>query len=105
MCRNSSWHCTVPHISIFRNISYTFILLVYYTNHVNPTFVSKYIIFLIGNKLDLIDQEGYKREVEEQQALEACQKFGMIWGKEHSTKEIKFEEITNLFKSFVQINN
>jgi small GTP-binding protein len=25
---------------------------------------SKYIIFLIGNKLDLINQEGYKREVE-----------------------------------------
>ena len=64
---------------------------------------SKYIIFLIGNKLDLINQEGSKREVEEQQALEACKKFGMIWGKEHSTKEIKFEEITDLFKSFVQI--
>ena len=63
---------------------------------------SKYIIFLIGNKLDLIDEEGSQREVTEQQALEACKKFGMVWGKEHSTKKIGNEELTKLFESFIQ---
>ena len=63
---------------------------------------SKYIIFLIGNKLDLINDEGFQRQVTEEQALEACQKFDMIWGKEHSTKDIEFEELNELFVSFIQ---
>ena len=63
---------------------------------------SKYVIFLIGNKLDLIGEEGNQRQVTEQQALEACKKFGMVWGKEHSTKNIGNEELKKLFESFTQ---
>ena len=63
---------------------------------------SKYIVFLIGNKLDLTNEEGYQRQVTEEEALEACEKFGMVWGKEQSTKNIKFEDLTDLFESFVQ---
>ena len=64
---------------------------------------SKYAIFLIGNKLDLLNVEGIQRGVTEEEAKEACDKFGMVWGKELSTKSIKFEELTKLFESFVQI--
>ena len=64
---------------------------------------SKYAIFLIGNKLDLLNVDGGERVVSEEEAKGACDKFGMIWGKELSTKNIKFEEITKLFESFVQI--
>ena len=63
---------------------------------------SKYIVFLIGNKLDLTNEEGYQRQVTEEEALEACEKVGMVWGEEQSTKNIKFEDLTDLFESFVQ---
>ena len=63
---------------------------------------SKYIIFLIGNKLDLINEDGYERQVTEKEAKEECEKLDMIWGGEQSTKDIKIEELTQLFESYVQ---
>jgi small GTP-binding protein len=63
---------------------------------------SKYIIFLIGNKLDLINEEGFERQVTKEEAEEECHKLEMIFGGELSTKEIKYEDLTKLFESYVQ---
>ena len=40
------------------------------------------IIFLIGNKLDLIEEDKNKREVTEEEAKNLFEKYGFIWGKE-----------------------
>ena len=59
-------------------------------------------MILIGNKLDLIGKGGKKREVTEDESQNICQKYNLIWGGEQSAKEIKFEEIKNLFNGYVK---
>ena len=63
---------------------------------------SKYAIILIGNKLDLVEQEKKERQVTEEEAKEACETYKMIWGGERSTKTIKFEELNELFAEYVK---
>ena len=63
---------------------------------------SKYQIILIGNKTDLIGQNGYKREVEEDEAKEISTKFNMLWGGEQTTKNIEVTELNKLFESYVK---
>ena len=63
---------------------------------------SKYEIFLIGNKLDLINEEGKERQVTEEEAKDACDKFNMIWGNELSTKDIKYDDLKNIFEKYVR---
>ena len=63
---------------------------------------SKYAIILIGNKLDLVEEEKKEREVTEEEAKEACETYKMIWGGERSTKTIKFEELNELFAEYVK---
>ena len=41
---------------------------------------SKYAIVLIGNKLDLVEEEIKPREVEEDEAKQICEKYDMEWG-------------------------
>ena len=63
---------------------------------------SKFQIILIGNKTDLIDQNGYKREVEEDEAKDISAKYNMLWGGEQSTKNIEVDELNKLFESYVK---
>ena len=63
---------------------------------------SNFVIILIGNKLDLIGKEGKEREVTEEDAKEACEKFNMIWGKELSTKDITNIDLKNMFEEYVK---
>ena len=63
---------------------------------------SNVVIFLIGNKLDLIGNEGKEREVTEEEAKDACEKFNMIWGKELSTKDIQMNDLKNMFEEYVK---
>ena len=63
---------------------------------------SKYAVILIGNKLDLIDKQGFKREVTEEEADNICKQHNLIWGGEHSAKDIKFEDLQDLFKGYVR---
>ncbi len=63
---------------------------------------SKYAIILIGNKLDLVEEEKKERQVTEEEAKEACETYKMIWGGERSTKTIKFEELNELFAEYVK---
>jgi small GTP-binding protein len=63
---------------------------------------SKYAIILIGNKLDLVEEEKKERQVTEEEAKEACETYKMIWGGERSTKTIKFEDLNELFAEYVK---
>ena len=62
---------------------------------------SKNAIVLIGNKLDLVEEEAKEREVTEDEAKNMCNKFDMIWGGERSIKSIDFEQLTKLFEEYV----
>ena len=62
----------------------------------------KYVIILIGNKKDLLDDENYSREVSEEEAKEICQKFNMKWGGECSIKDLSKEELLKLFESYTK---
>ena len=63
---------------------------------------SKYVILLIGNKLDLVNEGSAKRKVEEQEAIDICKKFKLLWGGERGIKSLKFEELNELFAEYVK---
>ena len=63
---------------------------------------SKYVIILIGNKLDLTSEIYGKREVSKEEAEEICLKYKMVWGGEISIKNLKFDELNKLFAEYVQ---
>ena len=63
---------------------------------------SKYVIILIGNKIDLIGVDGKEREVTEQEAKNACTEKNLVWGGECSVKTIENTELEERFKKYVK---
>ena len=63
---------------------------------------SKYAIILLGNKLDLVNDGLHERQITEDEAINICEKYNMIWGGEHSTKTIEHEDLLKLFDSYVE---
>ena len=63
---------------------------------------SRYTIILIGNKLDLVEEEKKEREVTEDEAKQMCEKYDMIWGGEQSIKNLDFEGLTKLFEDYIR---
>ena len=63
---------------------------------------SKYVIILIGNKKDLINEEGFQRNVSEEEAKNICEKFNMKWGGECSIKDLGKEELMKIFESYTK---
>ena len=63
---------------------------------------SKYIIILIGNKVDLIGVDDFKREVNIEEAQIICEKNNLVWGGETSVKTIDISELEELFKKYVK---
>ena len=61
---------------------------------------SEYVIILMGNKLDLVDENSNKRKVTEYEAEDICNKFDMIWGGEISVKDIKYDDLIKLFSEY-----
>ena len=61
---------------------------------------SEYVIILMGNKLDLVDQNSNNRKVTEYEAEDICNKFDMIWGGEISVKNIKYDDLIKLFSEY-----
>ena len=59
---------------------------------------SKYIIILLGNKLDL-DEAGL-RKINKEDAEEICKKYDIIWGGEISAKDITCEELMKKFETY-----
>ena len=66
-------------------------------NHEN----SKYIIVLIGNKVDLIGVDGKVRMVTEEEAKLKCEEFKIIWGGECSVKTYTDIDLKNLIKEYM----
>ena len=62
---------------------------------------SKYIIVLMGNKIDLIGVEGRTRAVEENEAITKCQETKLNWGGECSAKTFSDVELKNLIKGYI----
>ena len=79
-----------------------------WVNSINQTIDNnqgtKYSIILIGNKLDLVSDDDPKkqRQVSEDEAINACEKYNMIWGNEISTKDITKKDLDELFKGYVK---
>ena len=63
---------------------------------------SKYAVVLIGNKLDLAEENPDDRQVTEEEAQKICKEYEMIWGGEQSIKSISFEELTKLYGEYVE---
>ena len=68
---------------------------------------SKYLIVLLGNKLDLtknddnLKNEEKKRKVAIDEGKKKCEEYGFFWGGECSVKELPVEELKKLFKNFL----
>ena len=63
---------------------------------------SPYLILLLGNKLDLINNEEKQREVTTEEGENKCKEQGLDWGKECSVKDFTLEQFNDLFKNFVE---
>ena len=64
---------------------------------------SKYLIILIGNKIDLIGVDGKERAVTEEEAKNMCTEKNLVWGGECSVKMIAYSELEEKFKSYVKL--
>jgi small GTP-binding protein len=62
---------------------------------------SRYVIILIGNKLDLVEDGEKEREVQEEDAIKICEKNNLIWGGERSTKTIDKLELRKVFGEYM----
>ena len=64
--------------------------------------IKTYVIVLIGNKSDLIEEDQNLRTVTEDEAKEFCDKNEIFWGGEISVKTIAFEELKVLFGEYIK---
>jgi Ras-related protein Rab-1A len=60
----------------------------------------KYIIILLGNKLDLA--VGEDRRVTTEEAMKKCEECDIIWGGECSAKDFTVEDLTNKFETYTK---
>ena len=63
---------------------------------------NKYIVFLMGAKLDLVNDEKMEREVTEEEAKQLCKDFDLVWGGECSSKKFTDEQYKEIFKGFIK---
>ena len=63
---------------------------------------SNYIIILLGNKKDLVDENKKPRLVLEEEAKEKCKVKNIFWGGECSVKNDTEEDLKNKFQGFVE---
>ena len=63
---------------------------------------TKYCIFLIGNKIDLIGRDGNDRYVEEEEAIKLCEENNIIWGGEISVKIFTEVQLKEKLKDYVK---
>ena len=62
----------------------------------------KYIIILMGNKLDLVNEDNSARKVNTDEAIEKCKECQLIWGGECSAKDFTVEELEDKFKTYTK---
>ena len=64
---------------------------------------NSYLIFLIGNKLDLVEENPDKREVTTEEGENKCKENGIIWGGECSAKSYTEEKFKEMFQKFSEL--
>ena len=62
----------------------------------------KYLIVLIGNKVDLAEANPDSREVNLDEAEEICKNQGIYWGGECSAKDFTTEQLKDIFTKYTQ---
>ena len=63
---------------------------------------SGYIVMLLGNKLDIIEENLSKREVLYEEAQRICLEQGIYWGGECSAKTFDEDQIKEIFEKFAK---
>ena len=63
---------------------------------------SGYIVMLLGNKLDIIEEDLSKREVLYEEAQRICLEQGIYWGGECSAKTYDVDQIKEIFEKFAK---
>ena len=63
---------------------------------------SGYIVMLLGNKLDIAEENEDKRQVLIEEAEKLCKDQGIYWGGECSAKTFDFDTIKEIFVKFIQ---
>ena len=63
---------------------------------------SQYMIFLIGNKLDLIGVDGKVREIDEKVAQQKCIENNLVWGGECSAKTFSDTQLIEFLTQYVK---
>ena len=64
---------------------------------------SKYVIFLIGNKIDLVGVDGKERVIVEEFAKKKCIDNKLEWGGECSAKIFSDTQLIDLIKNYVKV--
>ena len=64
---------------------------------------NNYTVFLMGSKLDLVENDIKSREVKEEEAIKKCDEYQIEWGEECSSKEFSDEKFKEIFAGFVKI--
>ena len=57
---------------------------------------------IIGNKLDLINENNNVRQITEEEAKNFCEKNNIIWGGEKSFKDMNKNELEEMIKEFIK---
>ena len=61
-----------------------------------------YVTMIIGNKLDLINENNNVRQVTEEEAKNFCEKNNIIWVGEKSFKYMNKNELEEMMKEFIK---
>jgi small GTP-binding protein len=63
---------------------------------------SRYIVMLLGNKYDIVENNMEKRAVLIEEAQRLCSEQGIYWGGECSAKTFDDDEIREIFEKFIK---
>lgn len=63
---------------------------------------NKYLVFMMGTKLDIVEDDQSRREVSEEEAIDFCDKNDIIWAEECSSKKFTLEEFKEIFGKFAK---
>ena len=64
---------------------------------------NNYIIFLMGAKIDLVENGKKERQVTIEEAKDICKECKCIWGGECSNKEFTKDKYIEIFKGFIKV--
>jgi Ras-related protein Rab-1A len=62
----------------------------------------KYVIVLLGNKLDLVESDPSSRTVKTEEAESLCKDKNIFWGGECSAKDFTEEQLKDIFTNYTQ---